>query len=229
MQLDHQQKLVMDMFNEVDWTNQEVIDKEIERLSVQPDAVESTFLRYIFPSIIDSKHNASLDYTYQFPKIAADNIASVINGIKSGSGHMLPLLSYAYIQTKLKLIYKDKTIDSIFQPRFSAVPVTEEQILEATAKKLQAMVKERLKVDSIIELDRLTCKVTIRAFGKDLTRTFKVCVATQSLSDTFIECMFIHMCYNLKYDIINGLVDVPNEKLKEFVMNLLDVYATTYL
>lgn len=214
------------MFGEVDYSNSDIIKNEIERIKDNVDLHQHSFLKYIFPhEIKDGKFKLDLDYSLYF--IAAKNLVELMSHIKDGREELLPVLSYAHIQTNLGQYYKGVLIQSVFQPFTTSKVITDHQLYTSIEYRLHDMTKERLKADVSFEVSRERITIRFKHLDKEHTKTFKVLINSNMVNDTYIECLFCHICYVLKESISAGNVKV-DDRIKQFVLNILDVYAVAY-
>lgn len=227
--MDVQQSNVISMFDEVDYTDRSIIESEIERVKDDIELQSHSFLRFICPSKVEGGVR-SLDLDYKFIMISSRNMKEVINLVKDGHTKLLPILSYAYIQSKLHHNYNGVYLESIFQPAILDKPVTEEQALKSISVQLETMSKERLKVKGIeIGLTSERAKIKVNFNGTEYVRTYPVYISIKSISNTYIESVFTHLCYLIKCDVENDTINIDNDEIKKFVISLMDVFGNAYL
>lgn len=222
-----QQSAVFSILQEIDLSSPESIEKEIARLKKHNIDPTTSPIGYISKyTIKDGKREYDLDDP--MIKIAGQNAHNLVNHIRRSGGSPL-ILSYLYAYNRLSDMYDVCSYQSPVYPTFYSEPITDDVFETSVMNSIKDMIKDRFKINADVKVSANKCIISMKYGSNTVERSFPISISKNTFSFTYVECMFCHMCNELKDAVLSGSVVIDNSDVREKVLSLLVIYSLAYI
>lgn len=226
--LDAQQKAIYDIITESKIRTKEQVEAEVARLERNPDEIPHSVLSLYASKKIKDRENYEFNIKDPLLHLTAANGVEITDVVDKRLGNMDLLLSYLYIYKNMHNYYVDVDTESPISFFARETPLLDDQFFKGVSERLQVLIKERYKADTECTVSRSEIKVKFKALGKTHEKTFKCHIDKRFFNETYMECIFIHMSHQLYEAIGQGTVHIDDERIKQFVIEMVRIYSKVY-